>query len=87
MIKIYSVGISMTIAGYSMCLSISFTILLNFILNNKDNGSPMEDLKAMNKNVDIANQFETPNINSYNVLNTAGGYSNKGVRIISYNKN
>ena len=82
--KIYSVGISMTIAGYSMCLSISFTILLNFILNNKDNGSPMEDLKAMNKNVDIANQFDTPN---NNVLNTAGGYSNDGVRIISYNKN
>lgn len=82
--NIYNIGLTMVATGLAMCLSISFTIVLNVILNTKDNGNPIKDLNAMNKNVNIENQFGNMNqgpINSENAFPP----ENAGLKVVNYN--
>ena len=86
--NIYNLGITMLATGLGMCFSISFTILLNIILNLKDNGNGLEDLK-MNRKVNIANQYNNMiqgNINSGNVFTNENVENlNGGLKVVNFN--
>ena len=78
----------MTATGLGMCFSISFTILLNIILNTKEPVNPQPD-KFENPNVNIINQYDymnqqNLNANNGNGFNTNGNF-NEGLRVIDYN--
>ena len=74
--NVNSVGISLLIAGIAMCFSISFTILLNIIINIQD---PIVTGQTPNVNTDQANFNE----NAYNGNNGYNGYDNNP-QIIPY---
>ena len=79
----------MTTTGLGMCLSISFTILLNIILNTKDSGNGTTTVKDVDPNVNIINQYDymnqqNANLNNGNAFNSNGNF-NEGLRIIDYN--
>ena len=85
--NIYNVGVTMITTGLAMCFSISFTILLNIILNQ--NGISKPDIGGGDPNVNIVNQYDNmnqPNVNfnNGNGFNTNGNF-NEGLRIIDYN--
>ena len=86
--SIKTVGITLTATGLGMCFSISFTILLNIILNTKEPVNPQPD-KFENPNVNIVNQYDymnqqNLNANNGNAFNTNGNF-NEGLRVIDYN--
>jgi hypothetical protein len=86
--SIKTVGITLTATGLGMCFSISFTILLNIILNTKEPVNPQPD-KFENPNVNIINQYDymnqqNLNANNGNGFNTNGNF-NEGLRVIDYN--
>ena len=85
--NIYNVGVTMIATGLAMCFSISFTILLNIILNQ--NGISKPEIPDGNPNVNIVNQYDymnqqNMNLNNGNGFNTNGNF-NEGLRIIDYN--
>ena len=87
--NIRTVGITLTTTGLGMCLSISFTILLNIILNTKDSGNGTTTVKDVDPNVNIINQYDymnqqNANLNNGNAFNSNGNF-NEGLRIIDYN--
>ena len=79
--NIYNIGITLTTTGLGMCLSISFTILLNIILNTKDSGNQIPNIKPMDQNINYPNQYNLNNPNGFNTIQNA----NEGLRIIEYN--
>ena len=84
--NIYNVGVTMIATGLGMCFSISFTILLNIILNQ--NGISKPDIGDGDPNVNIVNQYDmnqpNMNFNNGNGFNTNGNF-NEGLRTIDYN--
>ena len=86
----YTVGICLLVAGLAMCISISFTILLNIILDslkNKADNNGIQELEVFgnNQNGEIGGYNPT---NQYNNIYTGNINSeNNGDRVISYNNN
>ena len=86
----YTVGICLLVAGLAMCISISFTILLNIILDslkNKADNNGIQELEVFgnNQNENIGGYNPT---NQYNNIYTGNINSeNNGNRVISYNNN
>jgi hypothetical protein len=86
----YTVGICLLVAGLAMCISISFTILLNIILDslkNKADNNGIQELIVFgnNQNENIGGYNPT---NQYNNIYTGNINSeNNGNRVISYNNN
>ena len=86
----YTVGICLLVAGLAMCISISFTILLNIILDslkNKADNNGIQELEVFgnNQNGEIGGYNPT---NQYNNIYTGNINSeNNADRVISYNNN
>ena len=79
--NIYNIGITLTTTGFAMCFSISFTILLNIILNAKNSGDQIPEIKVMDQNINYPNQYNLNNPNGFNTNQNV----NEGLRTIEYN--
>lgn len=81
----YNLGICLLVAGLAMCFSISFTILLNIIINTKDENQFDNNIneKYNTEKVNMADEFNgVDNANRDNPNND--GNLQRDIRIINY---
>ena len=86
----YTVGICLLVAGLAMCFSISFTILLNIILDSLKNKADNNVIPELEGIGNVQNERVGGNnpTNQYNNIYTGNINSeNNGDRVISYNNN
>ncbi len=82
----YNLGICLLVAGLAMCFSISFTILLNIIINTKDESQFDNNIneKYNTEKVNMADEFN--GVDNVNIDNPNNGGNLEGeIKIINYN--
>ena len=82
----YNLGVCLLVAGLAMCFSISFTILLNIIINTKDESQFDNNIneKYNTEKVNMADEFN--GVDNVNIDNPNNGGNLQGeIKIINYN--